>query len=115
MAEALFRLYAPKGYEPASAGTRPAPGINQVIVQVMKEIGIDISGQSPKILTGEMIRDSVMGVNMGCMGQSGCPTWICKNLIDWNIEDPKGKPIERVREIRDEIRLRVEGLCKTLG
>ncbi|MDE1763591.1 MAG: arsenate reductase ArsC [Thaumarchaeota archaeon] len=114
MAEAFFRLYTPKGYEPISAGTRPTAEINPTVVQVMKELDIDISKQKPKMLTSEIIQDSIINVNMGCVNKNECPAVFMQNSIDWNIEDPKEKSIEKVREIRDDIKLKVMRFCKTL-
>ena len=114
MAEGFFQKYAPKGYEAISAGTKPTPKVNPIAVEAMKEIGIDLSKQRPKVLTSEIIRDSILNVNMGCMNKTECPTVFMKNSVDWNIEDPKGKPIEKVREIRDIIELKVRQLCNTL-
>jgi len=114
MAEAFFRKYSPKGYEPISAGTKPSGAINTVAVQAMKEVGIDLGSQTPKILTNEIIADSVLSVNMGCMDKTECPAVFMRDSVDWNIEDPKGKPIDKVREIRDDIEQKVRDLCKTL-
>ena len=114
MAEAFFRKYSPKGYEPISAGTKPSEKINPVAVQAMKEIGIDLGPQIPKILTNEIITDSVLSVNMGCMDKTECPAVFMRDSVDWNIEDPKGKSIDKVREIRDDIEQKVRELCKTL-
>jgi len=114
MAEAFFRKYSPKGYAPISAGTKPSEKINPVAVQAMKEIGIDLGPQIPKILTNEIITDSVLSVNMGCMDKTECPAVFMKDSVDWNIEDPKGKSIDKVREIRDDIEQKVRELCKTL-
>jgi arsenate reductase (thioredoxin) len=125
MAEAFFRKYAPHDYESLSAGTRPSGQINPVAIQVMKEIGIDIvsssssnsSKQKPKEITEDMIRNSEKIINMGCMDKAACPTLFLHNnvIIDWNIEDPKGKPIEKVREIRDIIQQRVKELVSNLS
>jgi arsenate reductase (thioredoxin) len=114
MAEGFFRKYAPKGYEAISAGTKPTPAINPIAVEAMKEIGIDLSKQKPKMLTSEIISDSILSVNMGCMDKTECPAVFMKNSVDWNIEDPKGMSIDKVREIRDNIELKVRQLCKTL-
>ncbi|MCI0558241.1 MAG: arsenate reductase ArsC [Nitrososphaera sp.] len=115
IAEGLFNgKYAPRGYRAVSAGTRPTPEINPLAVQAMKEIGIDISGQKPKIVTDDMIRNSAKAVNMGCMDESECPLLFMNNVLDWGIEDPKGKSIEKVREIRDDIEKRVKEIAKTL-
>jgi protein-tyrosine-phosphatase len=114
MAEVFFNRYAPKGYRAASAGTKPAGQINPLAARAMKELGIDISRQKSKIITDDMIRNSAKAVNMGCMDKSDCPLLFLNNPIDWGIEDPKGKPIEKVREIRDEIERRVKELAKNL-
>ena len=113
MAEGFFRKYGPMGYVAISAGTKPTPEINPIAVEAMKEVGIDLSQQKPKVLTSEIISDSILNVNMGCMDKTECPA-VFINSVDWNIEDPKGKPIEKVREIRDTIELKVRQLCKTL-
>ena len=80
----------------------------------MNEVEVDIKQQKPKDITEEMMRNSTKIVNMGCMDISFCPTLFIPNLIDWGIEDPKGKPIEQVREIRDEIEQRVIHLVANL-
>jgi len=94
-----------------SAGTKPSGEINPLAVEVMKEVGIDISNQKSKEITEDMIRNSSKIVNMGCMDKDSCPTLFIQNLLDWNIEDPKDKQIEKVREIRDEIEQRVKELA----
>jgi arsenate reductase (thioredoxin) len=115
IAEGLFnQKYTPKGYRAISAGTRPVSQINLLAVQVMKEVGIDITNQKSKILTEEMIRSSAKSVNMGCIDKIECPMLFINNVIDWGIEDPKGKPIDRVREIRDEIDKRVKEIAESL-
>ena len=73
----------------------------------MKEVGIDISSQKPKDLTEDMILDATAIINMGCMDDKFCPTLFVPKVIDWSIEDPKDKPIEKVRQIRDDIEKRV--------
>ena len=107
MAEGFFNKYAPKGY---SAGTKPVSQINTLAVEVMREVDIDINTQKSKEITDDMIRNSSNIVNMGCMEKESCPTLFLHNLLDWNIEDPKDKPIEKLREIRDEIDQRVKEL-----
>jgi len=114
MAEGFFRKYAPAGYRAISAGTKPASRINPLAVQAMKEAGIDISRQKSKIITDDMIKNSARAVSMGCMDRSDCPLLFLNNPVDWRIEDPKGRPIEKVREIRDEIERRVKGLAENL-
>ena len=98
MAEGFFRKYAPEGYEVLSAGTKPTSEVNPIAIEAMKEEGIDISKQRPKDITEDMMRNSSKIVNMGCMEKDWCPTVFVPNLIDWGIEDPKGKSIEKVRD-----------------
>jgi arsenate reductase (thioredoxin) len=115
MAEGFFnQKYAPKGYSAISAGIRPASSINPLAVQAMNEVGIDISSQISKIITEDMIRSSAKSVNMGCMERIECPMLFINNIVDWSIEDPKGKPIEKVREIRNEIERRVKEIAQSL-
>jgi arsenate reductase (thioredoxin) len=111
MAEGFFRKYAPDGYESISAGTKPTSRINPLAIQVMNELGIDISQQKPKDVTEDMMRNSNKIINMGCMDKNFCPTLFTPHVIDWGIEDPTDKPIEEVREIRDEIERRVQELA----
>jgi arsenate reductase len=115
MAEGFFRKYSPEEYEPLSAGTRPAGSINPLAIETMREVGIDISKQRSKILTEDMIRKSTLRVNMGCVEKESCPTLFIHNVIDWNIEDPNGKSIEKVREIRDVIESRVKELVSNVS
>jgi len=115
MAEGFFRKYSPKGYEPSSAGTRPISDINPLAIEAMKEVGVDISNQKSKILTEDMIKKSTVRVNMGCVEKESCPTLFIHDVIDWNIEDPKGKSIEKVREIRDVIESKVIELVSNVS
>jgi len=115
IAEALFRRYAPNNYEALSAGTEPAGNLNPLAIEAMKEVGIDISKQRPKIIAEDMIRQSTARVNMGCIERRSCPTLFIHNVLDWNIEDPKGEPLVKVREIRDEIESRVKELVASLS
>lgn len=115
MAEGFFnQKYAPKGYRAISAGTRPVSQINPLAVQVMEEVGIDISSQKSKIITEDMIKSSEKSVNMGCMDKTECPLLFINNIVDWGVEDPKGKPLEKVRGIRDEIERRVKEIAQSL-
>lgn len=107
IAEGFFKKYAPKGHKVISAGTVPTSQINPIAVEVMKEVGIDISNQKPKNLTEDMMRNATAIINMGCMDDKFCPTLFVPKVIDWGIEDPKDKPIEKVRQIRNEIEKRV--------
>jgi protein-tyrosine-phosphatase len=114
MAEGFFRKYAPDGYEPMSTGTKPTSRINPIAIQVMGELGIDISQQKPKDITEEMMRNSDKIVNMGCMDENFCPTIFIPRIIDWGIDEPKDQPIGRVREIRDKIERRVQELVTSV-
>ncbi len=115
MAEAFFRKYAPDGYEAVSAGTKHTSEINPVAIKAMSQIGIDISKQKPKELTEDMIKNATKIINMGCMDKGFCPTLFINKVVDWGIEDPKGKSIEKVAEIRDEIEQRVKQLIDGLN
>ena len=106
MAEAFFRKFAENKFNVISAGTTPSPKLNPVVIEVMKEIGIDMTEQSPKTLSDSMIFNSFKTVNMGCMDKESCPALFVKDVIDWNIPDPKEKTIDQVREIRDQIEKR---------
>ena len=113
MAEGFFQKYSKK-FQAFSAGTEPNSKLNSMAVQAMKEIGIDIVKQKPKILSDEMIQNSLKVVNMGCMNKESCPSLYVKDVIDWNISDPKDKTMDEVRKIRDQIKLEVLGLIKKL-
>ncbi len=95
-----------------SAGTLPATTVNEVVVDVMNERGIDLSTNRSKVLTAQMVNEADLVVTMGCSVEDVCPAPMIakmqKKLVDWNLEDPKGKPIERVRRIRDEIEAKVK-------
>ncbi len=106
MAEAFFNQIARGKAQALSAGTEPAATINPVVVEVMREIGIDIRQQKPKPLTPEMVEQADKVITMGCGVEAVCPATFVKTE-DWNIDDPKGQPLDKVREIRDEIRERV--------
>jgi arsenate reductase (thioredoxin) len=110
IAEGFFKKYAPKGFKVQSAGIKPVSQINPLAIQAMRELGIDISKQKSKEITEDMMRSSEPIVNMGCMDKSFCPTIFSPKVIEWNLPDPKGKSIEEVREIRDEIEKRVKEL-----
>ena len=114
IAEGFFRKYAPDGYESISAGTKPVNNLNPIAVKVMKEIGIDISRQKSKLVSNEMINNSEEVVNMGCMDKESCPALFVEDIADWVIEDPKGKSIEHVREIRDTIEKKIKELVEKL-
>lgn len=114
MAEGFFNKSAPEGYRAVSAGTKPVSEINPVVIDVMRQVGIDISNQKSKEITEDMMRNSFKTVNMGCMDKESCPTLFLPNVIDWNLEDPKDKPIGKVREIMHEVEQRVKELVAGL-
>ena len=114
MAEGFFNKHAPQGYKANSGGTKPVSHINPVAVEAMKEVGIDISNQKSKEITEDVMRNSFRTVNMGCMDKESCPTLFLPNVLDWNMEDPRGKAIEKVREIRAEIEQRVKELVASI-
>jgi protein-tyrosine-phosphatase len=115
MAEGLFRKNAPKDYEPTSAGTVPKSQINSLAAEAMMEIGIDIGTQKPKELNEEMIRITDKIIDMGCMDTNFCPTLFVLKVLDWGIEGPKEKPMEKVREIRDEIERKIKEMVEAMG
>ena len=112
MAEAFAKE---QGLSATSAGTFPAKVVNALVVQAMKEKGVDLSMNVPKLLTAQMIEDARLVVTMGCSVEEVCPAPMLarmqKKLIDWNLEDPKGRSIDEVRKIRDEIERRVVELA----
>jgi arsenate reductase len=110
MAEAFAKKYGANKVLAFSAGNKPADKVNPVVVEAMKEKGIDISTNMPKLITAKMAQEQDLIVTMGCNDQRVCPGPFFKPTIDWKLEDPKGKPIEKVREIRDDIELSVRNL-----
>jgi len=114
MAEAFFKKYAPKKFNVISAGTIPSSQLNFLVVKVMKEIGIDLDDQQPKLLSNKMIESSFKTINMGCMDKESCPSLFIKDVLDWNISVPKEKSIDEVRKIRDQIKTEVMSLIDSL-
>jgi len=114
MAEAFFKKYASKKFNVISAGTTPSSQLNPVVIQVMKEIGIDMNTLQPKLLSNSMIENSSKTVNMGCMDKESCPSLFVKDVLDWDISDPKEKPIDEVQKIRDQIKDEVMNLIHSL-
>jgi arsenate reductase (thioredoxin) len=111
MAEAFAKQ---RGISAMSAGTVPATTVNPVVVEIMRERGIDLSSSRPKMLTIEMVNEADLVVTMGCSVEKVCPAPLIarmqKRLVEWNIEDPKGKSIEKVRQIGEEIERKVAEL-----
>jgi arsenate reductase len=114
MAAAWFNsLAAPSKAWALSAGTKPGERVHPEVVDVMREVGIDLSAGRPQILTGDLARGAQMLVTMGCGDE--CPVVPGLRRDDWPLEDPKGKSIARVREIRDEVRDRVIAFLRQEG
>jgi len=113
MSEALFSHAAAGRHEARSAGTQPAARVHPVVVEAMAELGIDLSARVPHRLELADAEWADVVVTMGC--GDACPVILGKRYIDWNLEDPKDRGIEHVREIRDEIARRVERLLEELA
>ena len=114
MAAAWFnKLASPALAHAVSAGTEPAARVHPEVVEVMREIGIELADKKPQRLDEELARGAAMLITMGCGDE--CPVVIGAKRDDWPLEDPKGKPLERVREIRDELRERVTQLIMREG
>jgi arsenate reductase len=107
IAEAFANKYGKEKYTVSSAGNKPAEKINPIVAQVMKEKGIDISMNKPKLLTYQMAQDAGLIVTMDSNDQGICPGPFFKPTVDWKLEDTKGKTVEKVRELRDEIERQV--------
>jgi len=113
MAEAFLDHMTAGKAKAYSAGTQPADELNPVVVEAMREIGIDISGNRPKLLTRDMLKQAHMVVTMGCGIEGVCPATFVETE-EWELEDPKGKPLPEVRRIRDEIKTRVVELLRKI-
>ncbi len=98
--------------EVRSAGSAPADQVNPIAVEAMREVGIDITGEQPKVLTMDAVESSDAVITMGC--GDACPVFPGKRYEDWQLDDPAGQGIEMVRQVRDEIRTRVERLLTEL-
>ncbi|MNS09684.1 Arsenate-mycothiol transferase ArsC2 [compost metagenome] len=117
MAEAFFnRLADPTKARAISGGTEPATEMNATVLEAMKEVGIDLvaEGHRPKIADLDALQEGDRPISMGCGVSLACPVRLGR-MEDWGLDDPKGQPIEKVREIRDDIRRRVEALIQELG
>ena len=115
IAAAFFNQIAKDKASAISAGTQPADSVNQVVVEAIKEVGIDISGNKPQLLTMDLVEKADRMITMGCGAdaEAVCPAGFLETE-DWALDDPHGKPIEEVRKIREEVRRRVENLLKEL-
>ncbi|MFJ8035826.1 arsenate reductase ArsC [Streptomyces sp. NPDC096032] len=96
-----------------SAGSAPADSVNPAVVEAMREVGIDISAETPKILTVEAVQSSDVVITMGC--GDACPYFPGKRYLDWQLDDPAGQGVAAVRPIRDEIERRIRRLLAELG
>lgn len=112
MAAGFARTLGGDRVEVLSAGSAPKDSINPVAVEAMREVGIDIADQQPKILTLESVQQSDVVITMGC--GDACPYYPGKRYEDWKLDDPAGQGIEPVRVIRDEIKARIETLLREI-
>ena len=110
MAEAFANQHGKGKIVALSAGVRLAERVNPIVVEAMKEKGIDVSTNRPKLLTTKMVEEADQVITMGCSVEEVCPAPLIRNVVDWDLEDPKGKSMQKVREIRDEIERKVLAL-----
>ena len=108
MAEALFTRAAESRHEARSAGSAPAERVHPEVVEVMREVGVDLEGRTPRGLDEADVRWTDLVVTMGC--GDACPVLPGKRYVDWDLPDPGGRPLDEVRAARDEIADRVRGL-----
>jgi arsenate reductase (thioredoxin) len=113
MAAGWMRFLGGDEVDVHSGGSEPAAGLNQAAVAAMAEKGIDISGELPQLWADEIVRSADVIVTMGC--GDACPVYPGKRYVDWELDDPAGKPLDEVRPIRDEIERRVRNLMSELG
>jgi arsenate reductase len=112
MSEALFERAAAGRHEAKSAGTEPAERVHPEVVEVMRELDVDLSGKTPQKLSDELAEWADVIVTMGC--GDACPYIPGKRYIDWDLPDPKGLPLDEVRALRDDIAHRTEALAAEL-
>jgi arsenate reductase len=112
MSQALFERVAGEEHVAASAGTTPGDKVHPEVVTVMNELGIDLADRTPQLLTQELAEWADVLVTMGCGDQ--CPYVPGKRYIDWELQDPKGLPVDAVRGVRDDIAVRVQALADEL-
>lgn len=114
MAAAFFTALAdPEKARAVSAGTEPGDRVHPEVLAAMGEVGLDLSAARPRLLTEELARGATLLITMGC--GDACPVVPGLERADWPLEDPKGKPLERVRTIRDDVKARVEALLRREG
>jgi protein-tyrosine-phosphatase len=112
MSQALFERSANTRHSASSAGTTPADRVHPEVVSVMRELGIDLAPRTPRLLTRDLAERADFVVTMGCGDE--CPYVPGKRYVEWELPDPKGRPIDEVRAIRDEIGSRVDELVQQL-
>jgi arsenate reductase (thioredoxin) len=112
MSAALFERAAAGRHTAASAGTTPAERVHPEVVEAMRELGVDLAHRTPRLLTQELAEGADVVVTMGC--GDACPYVPGKRYVDWELPDPKGRPLDEVRRIRDEIAIRVQKLVGEL-
>lgn len=112
MSQALFERATAGGHTALSAGTTPGEHVHPEVIAVMSEIGIDLSGRKPRLLTHELSEQADVVVTMGC--GDACPYIPGKRYIDWNLPDPGGRPLDEVRAIRVEIARHIDALLAEL-
>lgn len=112
ISQALFERAANGRHHALSAGTTPAEHVHPEVIEVMREIDIDLADRRPQLLTRELAEQADIVVTMGCGDQ--CPYIPGKRYIDWELPDPHGRPLDEVRAIRDEISLRISSLLEEL-
>jgi arsenate reductase (thioredoxin) len=112
MSQALFERAAEGRHRALSAGTTPAERVHPEVVEVMRELGIDLAEREPKLLTRELAEQADVVVTMGCGDE--CPYIPGRRYLDWDLQDPKGRPLDEVRATRDDIDRRVRELVEEL-
>ena len=112
MSQALFERAAGAGHQARSAGTEPATRVHPNVVAAMREVGIDLGGRVPQLLTNDLAQWADVVITMGC--GDACPVIPGTRYIDWELPDPKDLPLDEVRDIRADIEQRVSGLVKDL-
>jgi arsenate reductase len=113
MSQALFQRAAGGRHRALSAGTTPAAQVHPEVVDVMRELGVDLADRTPQLLTQDLAAEADVVVTMGCGDE--CPVIPGRRYIDWDLTDPAGRPLDEVRAIRDDIGERVQGLLGALA
>lgn len=115
MAEAFFQALAPEGMRAESAGTQPAERIDPLVVEALREVGLDVSDKKPKALSAALVEESRRIITMGCGVAESCPAFLGLRLEeDWGLPDPAGQTLDGVRSVRDAVKDRVDDLLHRL-